>query len=321
MRFVYPVQEIQDTTQKTQKTKKTQKQRRAAILKEVPHISQFFGTETKTKYIAIAATLCQLALAVYASKLESSIAYALLVYFVGASLSQTLFLLNHELAHNLAFRSEDANMALAFIVNFPAIFPYVAAFKKYHLMHHAKMGVVGTDTDIPTEFEARLMSTFVGRAIWLSIQLVAYAVRPLIVHPLPIDCTIAANMTSQVTFNIVFASCVGPAPYKFLAASMLVSGSWHPCAMHFLSEHMCMGRDVTKEGKGDTFDFVDTGIFSPFTLNVCHHNLHHDFTRIPWSRLPKAQKLLSDYYDAPHYKGWSDILFRFLANRPLRTIS
>ena len=84
----------------------------------------------------------------------------LTAYAFGGFVTANLFLANHELSHNLAFKSAGANSTLGLVVNLPIGIPFSVAFKKYHLEHHMFQGHDAIDTDIPTAGEA-------GSSLWV----------------------------------------------------------------------------------------------------------------------------------------------------------
>ena len=55
--------------------------------------------------------------------------FFLIAYVVGATANQNLFLAIHEISHNLAFRSPQANRLLAIFANLPIGIPYSASFR------------------------------------------------------------------------------------------------------------------------------------------------------------------------------------------------
>jgi hypothetical protein len=55
-----------------------------------------------------------------------------LAYFVGAFVTQALFLAVHEISHNLAFKSFTHNKLFGIFTNIPMILPFFVAFKHYH---------------------------------------------------------------------------------------------------------------------------------------------------------------------------------------------
>ena len=53
----------------------------------------------------------------------------------GAFVSHTLWVLIHECAHNLVFRSSTWNRVIAIVANLPHLLPSALSFQKYHLKH------------------------------------------------------------------------------------------------------------------------------------------------------------------------------------------
>jgi len=93
--------------------------------------------------------------------------FLLTLYIVGATANQALFLAVHEITHNLAFKSINANKALSIFANLPIGMGYAAMFKLYHAEHHKYQGVEGIDTDLPTKFEGKLLQSFWGKLFFL----------------------------------------------------------------------------------------------------------------------------------------------------------
>jgi sphingolipid delta-4 desaturase len=86
---------------------------------------------------------------------------------------------------------------------------------------------------------------------------------------------------------------------------MLLAGSLHPTSGHFISEHY-----VFHEGQ-ETYSYY--GPLNLVTFNVGYHNEHHDFPRIPGSRLPKLKKMAPEYYNhLKSYNSWSGVILKFL---------
>jgi sphingolipid delta-4 desaturase len=90
-------------------------------------------------------------------------------YSVGAVTSLALWVLIHECAHDLVFRSSNANRWLALLANLPMILPAASSFRKYHLLHHRFHGDPALDGDLPSSYEVRLVgsSPWRKRSGWL----------------------------------------------------------------------------------------------------------------------------------------------------------
>ena len=68
------------------------------------------------------------------------------------------------------------------------------------------------DADIPTDLEARLFATTGGKMVWMFLQPLFYALRPVIVRPLPPSNLEIINVILQLAFNVVV--------YHFLGQSL-----------------------------------------------------------------------------------------------------
>ena len=178
----------------------------------------------------------QLAVARIAPRLSTQM-LCVAAYVVGATLVQALFLAIHELSHNLFFKSTLANRLFAIFANVPLIVPFAIAFRNYHLEHHKMQGVDGMDLDIPTTTEGRYVRGVVRKALWLSFQLFAYALRPLLLRPQPFTFGHFLNAIVQTAFNLFVVRMWGGSALAYLALSVFFAGGLHPCAGHFLAEH------------------------------------------------------------------------------------
>ena len=286
------------------------KKRNASILASHPEIKHLQGPEWKSKWIALLLVITQISLACWTSTWQWSARYVLIVYISGATISQSLFLASHELTHGLFFTSPKWNRMFALLVNWPSLIPYVASFRIYHLEHHAHQGVSDVDTDLPSEWEKRWFRGRFLKLVWLAMQLVFYAGRPVLVRPHPLTPHEVTNIISQIIFTCGLYRWAGPGAICFLALSTLLSGGLHPCAGHFLSEHFFMDGKFS-ETCHDTFSYY--GPLNALTWNVGYHNEHHDFPRIPWSRLPRLKELAPEYYDdLPVCPSWVFALWSFV---------
>ena len=289
--------------------------RRKKIIHEYPEIQKLYGIEPLTKYIAIILVISQLYISVISSNL-SFVKYISVLYFISASISQALFLINHEISHNLVFKKVDANIYFGMFVNLPAIFPYSFSFREYHLDHHIHMGIEGLDADIPSTPEYYLLQTRFGRFIWLSMQILMYAIRPILISPKHIKLKGVLNLLVQFIFDLVLYWLFGIRPFIFLILSLIIAGGLHPTAGHFISEHTLFDANNCEI---DTRSYY--GILNKITLNVGYHNEHHDFIYIPWSRLPLVKKYANKYYDdLPQCNSWILTLIFFCIDNPIRII-
>lgn len=283
--------------------------RRREILAKHPEIEQLYGTDWKTFPQVTAVVVTQLALAVYFGNYVTSMPFFLAAAWgVGGVLTANIFLANHELCHNLVFEKVWKNRVLGILINFPIGVPFSVAFKKYHLEHHLCQGFDQLDTDIPTHSEASIFKTnFLTKLLWVSSQLLFYAVRPLFVRPKPMNRWEALNVVTQLAFDAIFIHYAGMRSFSFLVASTLLGGGLHPISGHFISEHYSFNPNQ------ETYS-----CYSPLNAliyNVGYHNEHHDFPKVPGSRLYRIREIAPEYYDTLDYHtSWTWVIFRYITD-------
>lgn len=275
-------------------------------------VTRLQGFEWRSKYVcAVLLIAPQLYLSIVVPRFHDARLQFLVWYALGCTLTQSLFLAIHELSHDLFFREPEYNRYFACIANLPIGIPFAAAFRCYHRRHHHSQGHVGVDGDVPTEWECRLLERHWSfRLLWLSLQIVAYAVRPLLTtDAIPVSRDLAVNWMSQLLFDALWVRWFGWGSFVYLLTCVLGAGSLHPCAGHFVSEHY---------GWGDTFPQETFSYYGPLnwlTWNVGYHNEHHDFPRVPWSRLPKVNRMFPEHYATlASHTSWSSCLIRFVTD-------
>ena len=163
------------------------------------------------------------------------------------------------------------------------------------------------DSDIPSELEAKLFNTTFGKFIWVCLQPLFYALRPLFTHPkVPLKLEYV-NTAIQFSFNYFVYQYFGGKTLFYLLGGSLMAMGLHPVAGHFISEHY-----MFKEGF-ETYSYY--GPLNWVTFNVGYHNEHHDFPYVPGSRLPLVRKIAPEYYDnLPHHDSWSKVIYDFISD-------
>ena len=191
------------------------------------------------------------------------------------------------------------------IVNFPLVFPFCVIFRAYHLDHHKFQGQDGIDTDLPSHIECRFVTGPVTKTIWASGQILAYAIRPICVRPLRPNYLVYLNYATQLAYNLAIYSTWGWGPLKFSFLCVLLAGSLHPLAGHFIAEHYVF------EGTCETYSYY--GPLNALAYNVGYHNEHHDFPSVPWSRLPLVTQIAPEFYsDLPQCYSWPGTVLRYI---------
>jgi sphingolipid delta-4 desaturase len=95
-----------------------------------PQVTKLCGPEPLTKYVVLFVVSLQV-LCAYLLKDTPFLSWKffLTAYVIGATANQNLFLAIHEISHNLAFRSANANRMIAIFANLPIGIPYSASFR------------------------------------------------------------------------------------------------------------------------------------------------------------------------------------------------
>ncbi|KAI4365123.1 hypothetical protein MLD38_021140 [Melastoma candidum] len=235
-------------------------------------------------------------------------------YFFGSFLNHNLFLAIHELSHNLAFSNPTSNRWLGIFANLPIGVPMSITFQKYHLEHHRYQGVDGIDMDIPSQTEAILVRNAFGKSIWVVLQLFFYALRPLFLKPKPPGWWEFINFVIQGSLDAAMVYFYGWKSFAYLILSTFVGGGMHPMAGHFISEHYVFNPEQ------ETYSYY--GPLNLMTWSVGYHNEHHDFPRIPGSKLYKVKEIAPEYYKGLDcYQSWSQVIYMYIMDRTIGPFS
>jgi len=283
--------------------------RRREILKKYPQIKDFYGHDSNTKYIVVAWASAQLLLAYLLSAACFNASWGVITviaYLFGGFAAQALYLAMHEISHNLAFQKPLYNKLFGiFIANPATVAPHFCMFQKYHMEHHQYQGIEGIDTDVPTKFECWMFQNPLTKTIWLFFQLAAYGLRPLYVRPKPVGSWELLNLAWCVVVSGALVYFLGPKSIGYLLLSGFLGSGIHPVAGHFIAEHYVFAKGI------ETYSYY--GPLNVVCFNVGYHNEHHDFPRIPGSRLPLVRKIAAEYYqDLPCYNSWVKVLWDYV---------
>jgi len=280
-------------------------ERRRRLLETHPEIKELYGPCPRTKYVCSALVLLQFTIA-YALRDAPWWVIVAVAYAVGGVINQALLLAIHELSHNLAFKKPWHNRAFAMFVNLPVGVPVAETFRYYHLLHHTHQGDERHDTDLPTEFEGKLLARGrIAKLMWLFGQGLAYALRPLVVHPKKPSKAELLNLGLQLGINALVFWLWGVKSLAYLPIASLIVMGLHPIAGHYISEHY-----VFRRGQ-ETYSYY--GPLNALAFNVGYHNEHHDFPYVPGSRLPRLRALAPEFYDSLHsHRSWTATLVQFV---------
>lgn len=284
-------------------------------------IRPLFGVEPWTKWQCLIIVSLQLLTCYLVKDMTNYWAFFAIMYIVGGTLNQMCSLGIHEVSHFLAFEAELPNRLLCMFINLPLCFPAAGAFRVYHMEHHQYQGVKDIDTDIATYFEARRIKGKLLKLLNVIFMSAFYGLRPMIVRPKAITGWIAINFVVQMAFNAAILYFWGLQAMMYLLLSTFFGLGLHPCSGHFIQEHF-----VFDDSGQETYSYY--GPLNKIMWNVGYHVEHHDFPRIPFTRLPMLRKIAPEYYDTlKHYDSLLWVLWKYITddgigpfNRVCRTI-
>ncbi|KAI9120722.1 hypothetical protein K1719_007755 [Acacia pycnantha] len=287
--------------------------RRREILSKYPQIKELFGPDHWAFHKITVAVLLQLGTAALLQNAGWT-KILLISYFFGSFLNHNLFLAIHELSHNLAFSTPALNRWLGIFANLPIGVPMSVTFQKYHLEHHRFQGVDGVDMDVPSLIEGRVVTNILAKTIWVFLQLFFYALRPMFLKPKPPGWWEFINFAIQIALDVAMVHYFGWKSFAYLILSTFVGGGMHPMAGHFISEHYVFKPDQ------ETYSYY--GPLNHLTWYVGFHNEHHDFPRIPGSKLHKVKEIAPEYYESlASYKSWSQVIYMYIMDRSVGPFS
>jgi len=278
--------------------------RRKEILLKYPQIKELYGYDPKTKYIVTAWVLSQFFMA-YCMQNASWGMIVLLAYCFGGFSTHALVLAMHEISHNLAFEKSAYNRLLGVFANIATVVPHFSFFQKYHMEHHQFQGVEGIDSDIPIKWEGEIFTSALTKALYVFFMPLFYIIRPLCLRPKSPGFWEAINWSAVFLCDYLVLETLGYRSLMYMLLSIFLGSGLHPCAGHFIAEHY-----VFIKGQ-ETYSYY--GPLNLICFNVGYHNEHHDFPRIPGSRLPLLKSIAAEYYDnLPSYNSWTKVIYDYI---------
>ncbi|KAI6211607.1 Sphingolipid 4-desaturase [Aphelenchoides besseyi] len=216
--------------------------RRRSILRKYPKIKKLFGVDPSLKYVVGSCVLMQ-TIAAYLLKDSDWSLILLQAYFFGGLVNHGLALAIHDISHNTAYGNKRpiSNRLFGMFANLPIGVPISVSFKKYHVEHHRYLSEDGLDTDLPTEFEAKFFTTPIRKLLWILLQPLFYAFRPLVVYrKLPCDLEI---INAILIYDLLILYICGPRSLVYLIGGTLMAMGAHPSSGHFIAEHYAFNHD------------------------------------------------------------------------------
>jgi sphingolipid delta-4 desaturase len=286
------------------------------ILKQHPEMRKLIGKNKYTIFAILGLVLFQVLLAWLVRDSSWWIVVGA-AYLLGAFADHSLFVMIHECAHHLLFKSRPANRLAGILSNLPQLFPSSVSFERYHIKHHSFQGIHELDADLPNRWEARLINNyFIGKVIWLLFYPLFQVFRISRLREIkPFDKWVALNWAAEIAFTAGIWIAFGPKAIAYLLLSFFFSVGLHPLGARWVQEHY-----LTHGDDQETSSYY--GVLNNVSFNVGYHNEHHDFPSIPWNRLPLIKKTAPGYYDSLRsHKSWTLLFFRFLFDKEISLFS
>lgn len=287
-------------------TPEPHRQRTALMLAAHPDLRRLIGRNPLTAAIGAGCVIAELALA-YAVKDQAWWLIVVVAFGVGAFLSHLMFVVVHEAAHNLIFKSRTANHIVAILANSTQVVPSAVHFMRFHIKHHAFQGVFELDMDLPSRFECETFKGWWGKALWLALFPVWQIFRTSRarevkwMHP-----WILANWLVVFSVDAAILYFWGVKALAFVTLSLLFSLGLHPLGGRWIQEHFL------KDGSPqETYSYY--GPLNAVQLDIGYHFEHHDLPSVPWSRLRQVRARAPEFYQSLRsHRSWTALVFKFI---------
>src|SRR5215203_1540645 len=199
------------------------------ILKQHPDVRKLIGKNPNTFFFILFLVGFQVTGAWFFSDKPWWVIFVV-SYFVGAFADHALFVMIHECAHRLLFKSQAANRLAGIFANMPQVFPSSVSFERYHIKHHSFQGVHELDADLPNRWEAKLINNyFIGKTLWLLFYPFFQIFRISRLKEIKLfDKWIALNWLVQILFVGAICYWFGFKGFSFLFLSFFFSIGLHP---------------------------------------------------------------------------------------------
>jgi sphingolipid delta-4 desaturase len=310
--------------------------RRADILRDHPEVARLMHDEPLSIIIMIFIIVTHLWIAVKLHSIDGAtgwIASFFAAACYGAFCAFGFQALNHELMHSIALPGATF---LSLVGSGCTLVPWFSYyFSGGHARHHKN---AGTPNDIDREafFWAweRVPASWpdwldgpAGSILWASLVGIGLPVLYVISFSVCLLGNWRANvkelgyfaMDSLVTL-VVHALVLffgGAKGLLYMVISMGFGNGFlmHPLIGFWLMQHLCHSESAGSNDQqirspgvsaGDelisfqpTASYSGSAIWNLLNFNCLSHVEHHDFSRVPWTNLPRLKKLAPEYYEAP----------------------
>jgi len=292
--------------------------RRRRILKQHPEVAELLGDDILTPIMMVILVLGHLCLALSLQLLPSG--YTFLVTFAasafcGGFCAFGFQALNHELSHTTGTPfAWTLSLAGSSCTAVPWFSYY---FSGGHAKHHRKVGTP-KDVDRDAFFWAwertpAMLDSAWGSFIWASV--VALFLPALYMYSLSVAILASWQRNiKELTYFLAELLCTvalhafigyhgGPEAVLYLVLSMAFGNGFllHPLMGFWILQHLCTSRSLDEKSMSlqPTVSYVGSPLWNLLNFNCLSHVEHHDFSRIPWTRIPCLTELAPEFYASP----------------------
>eukprot|EP00931_Biecheleriopsis_adriatica_P043319 TRINITY_DN24766_c0_g1_i5.p1 TRINITY_DN24766_c0_g1~~TRINITY_DN24766_c0_g1_i5.p1 ORF type:complete len:478 (-),score=58.26 TRINITY_DN24766_c0_g1_i5:128-1492(-) len=300
--------------------------RRQALLERHPDVKKLIGDDILTPIMTVVLVLAHLAVALSVQHVPAQ--YQFLSAFVAAAVfggfcAFGFQALDHELSHTTATPGATVlGLAGASCTAVPWFSYYFAGG---HAMHHR---LAGTPRDVDREAffwaweraPARLDFPL-GSFLWASA--VAMFLPLMYMYSLGVSLLgswrrnvkelgyCIAEFACTCALHIFVGYYAGRNAVWYLIFSMAFGNGFllHPLIGFWILQHLCRAKSVDDSTMTlqPTVSYVGSPLWNLLNFNQLSHVEHHDFSRIPWTRLPHLAALAPEFYTSPEMYTCSSI--------------
>lgn len=289
-------------------------QRKRKILETHPEMNELTGHDPVSLLHVIGCVLAQYGLAVLIS---NTFGYSLplwmvmlMGYTVGACIDHALWVLIHDATHDVILSSGSGNLWVLAFANIPHVWPSGMAFRYYHILHHSYLNTAFDDPDLPLPWEDRVFGhSALGKFLWMATFPVWQGLRTLSNKRSrnPLDFWSIVNYVLCIGVNAAAYYFLGLNAFVYLCVSSFFAIGLHPLGARWIAEHYAV--DPPQE----TYSYY--GWTNKISYNIGFHNEHHDFPRVPWSRLPRVRAAAPEFYETlATHTSYFKVIYEWVVN-------
>ena len=235
--------------------------------------------------------------------------------FLGAPLTQGLYVLSLEYSGNLCFGQEVLDRVGGIVGNLITGVPYAELVRYVDAEHrafcHSKVYI---DPHKPSETEIKVVQGAGMKIGYMCLYPIVYTYRLLFRHCISFTFFLLGNVLGQIGFNILIWYWYGFICLFYLWLSTYIGMCpLHPCASHLLLQHNRFDKRLERVR---TYSYY--GVVNIVTLNIGYHRERHAENRVPWTYLPLVKCLMGEQDRKVYYTSTIQAIHDFIFDSDIR---